>query len=118
MSNEYPDDAYTTFKAYIVAYSSEPGGMVKIRARAINKRHDLFEPHKGFDVMLPAGVVRNFEELGELPQGTRNQVDVEVLNVFVERHGTLAANYDVDDYPPSKFENRNREWYPPDALDP
>lgn len=76
-------DNYTFFKARVAAYSSEPGGTLTIT------------DDDGKTVLLPSGIVYNFEELGNMIRDDKAIVSVGVLNSFVERHGTLSDLFAV-----------------------
>lgn len=74
-------ETHTFFATKIAAYSSEPGGTVTLI------------DDDGNTVLLPAGVVSNFEDIGDRMQHDQEIIRVGVLNSFVERHGTLSDKF-------------------------
>lgn len=76
-------DTHTYYKTKIAAYHSEPGGTVTII------------DDDGKTVLLPAGVVCNFEDIGNRIRNDEEIITVGVLNSFVERHGTLSDCFPV-----------------------
>lgn len=82
------NETHTFFKCNVAAYHSEPGGTVTVRANLETEN----------TVLLPAGVVYNFEEIGNMIRNDKAIVSVGVLNAFVERHGSLNELFErVDD---------------------
>lgn len=82
------NETHTFFKCFVAAYHSEPGGTITVRANLETEN----------TVLLPAGVVYNFAELGNMLRDDKAIVAVGVLNVFVERHGSLNELFErVDD---------------------
>lgn len=74
------ENFYTTFECYVTQYQPEPGGTLTVRASLESET----------TILLPAGVVRNFEEIGDMPKDKTVPVRVGILTAFVERHGTLS----------------------------
>jgi len=88
-------DAFTFFHAYVLNYSAEPGGSVTVRTRELNLKYDVFRPMQGHDVLLPSGVIYNFESLYKQRgcKDARNVVGV--LTEHFENNISLRSRYDL-----------------------
>lgn len=107
---------FTFVHAYVVSKSNEPGGTLTIRTRALNKKYDVFAPLRGFDVMLPSGVVHDFENV-TLDTGYSNLDCIGILTDTFEKNVLLRSRYDKEGALACN-ENRNEELFRDDDRTP
>lgn len=102
---------FTFFHAYVLAYHKEPGGTVTVRTRELNLKFDVFRPMPGHDVLLPSGVVYNFEGLYKHRGCKDSRNVVGVLTEFFENNISLRSRYDLQGALACN-ETRDEEMFP------
>jgi len=89
-------EQFVFFHAYIIGYHPNPGGTCTLRARELNLKYDVFRPFPGHDVLLPSGVVYNFESLYNKRGFKSGRHIVGVLAEYFDKNDSLRNYYDVE----------------------